>query len=467
MFKLEAMATAPIASTPIPSQTTEPRSGLYSAIWRWHFYAALFVIPFVLVFAVTGSIYLFKSQIENELYRDLYRVAPVGKPIAPESQVQAALSAYPGSVVEAYIPPKSPSHSALVRVKTTDRQKMTVAVNPGTGAVPGAINEQQRPLQVIREFHGKLLLGKTGQAVQELAASWTMILILTGLYLWWPRRGSKLLGTFLPRLKTSGRIFWRDLHSITGFWISGLLIFLIVTGLPWSVVSGDLIHQAASRIGRGSPDTGIGWDGGGSHTVQSPHLGQDWTTTHAQQLAGKASSQRANGQTPLPLSQVLRIAQATPSLAAPYEIRMPVDERGVYSIVTAHDGKPENTAYIHLDQYTGDIVKEVRWHDFGPLAKAIAIGVALHEGRYFGLPNQLLGLAACWGLIFMIIAGIGMGWHRHAVSTSGPPALPTGFRLTPSLIGLTLLLAILMPLFGASLLVIAASERLLRKRTPR
>ena len=29
-------------------------SNLYRAVWRWHFYAGLLVLPFLLVLAVTG-----------------------------------------------------------------------------------------------------------------------------------------------------------------------------------------------------------------------------------------------------------------------------------------------------------------------------------------------------------------------------------------------------------------------------
>ena len=38
---------------------------LYRSVWRWHFYAGLFVIPFVLLLSVTGAIYLFKPQIDR------------------------------------------------------------------------------------------------------------------------------------------------------------------------------------------------------------------------------------------------------------------------------------------------------------------------------------------------------------------------------------------------------------------
>ncbi len=446
---------------PVPPDTQTAESaatGLYAAAWRWHFIAALFVTPFILVFAVTGSIYLFKPQIEGQLYHDLFTVSPAGPPISADAQLRAALDRFPGSTTQAYIPPHAPNQSTLVRIITQGHREITVAVNPYTGSVLGSIDDRNRPMQVVRELHGKLLWGKTGQTIQELAASWALVLILSGLYLWWPRRAAPVWGLFLPRLRTPGRIMWRDLHSVTGFWISGLLIFLILTGLPWSVVSGELIHRAAAGIGKGAPDTGLGWDGGGSRTVKSNPLQDDWITTHALQVAGPSVSTGQTNARPLSLSQILTIAKHLPGLQGPFEVRMPVDRNGVYTLLTDHESDPSRITYIHLDQYSGKTVKEVRWKDFGPLAKAISIGVALHEGRYFGFPNQILCLAACLGLILMVAAGLAMWWHRRPTGGLGIPALPEGFRPPPAVILIIMLLAVLMPLMGLALLLMVGGE---------
>jgi uncharacterized iron-regulated membrane protein len=489
---------------------------LYQVVWRWHFYAALFVTPFILVFAVTGGIYLFKPQIEGWLYRDLTTVPPASGTIAPDTLLNTALEKFPGSRAEAYTPPADRTHSALVRLAAADGRKLTVALDPHTGVVLGMRDDAASGLPLIRELHGKLLLGKTGQAIQELAASWAFILVMTGLYLWWPRSGkkeaeeassengrtgserlrgqhaaSRLKGTLLPRLKAPGRVFWRDLHAVTGFWISGLLVFLIVTGLPWSVVSGALLHDAAARIGKGTPDTGLGWDGGGSRSVQSSFIHthavpsnatplplikssenkpdskeSDWTTEHAGKLAGIVASSAPDGRTPLSLSRIIQKARGIPGLHAPFEIRLPVNARGVFSIVTDHDGYPPAMAYIHLDQYTGNIIRDIRWKDFGPLAQAIAIGVALHEGRYFGLPNQLLGLMACVGLIVMLVAGLVMWWRRRPPGGLGAPSSPVGYRPGPLVVGFIIVLSVLMPLMGASLVVVFIGERLFKQFGP-
>lgn len=44
---------------------TNGQSCLYRAIWRWHFYAGLFIIPMILILSVTGAMYLFKPQVER------------------------------------------------------------------------------------------------------------------------------------------------------------------------------------------------------------------------------------------------------------------------------------------------------------------------------------------------------------------------------------------------------------------
>jgi uncharacterized iron-regulated membrane protein len=59
--------------------TTSPSSG-YRTLWRWHFYAGLFVMPFLIVLAITGTLYCFQPQIEPLLYPRLLVVEPQTAP---------------------------------------------------------------------------------------------------------------------------------------------------------------------------------------------------------------------------------------------------------------------------------------------------------------------------------------------------------------------------------------------------
>ena len=74
----------------------------YALVWRLHFYAGLFCIPFLLWLSLTGPLYLFKPQIDAWEDRPYDRLAIDGPLAAPSAQVQAALDAVPGAVLNAY-----------------------------------------------------------------------------------------------------------------------------------------------------------------------------------------------------------------------------------------------------------------------------------------------------------------------------------------------------------------------------
>src|SRR6185312_17324485 len=104
-------------------------SDLYRAVWRWHFYAGLFVLPFLIILAVTGALYLFRGDIEPVIHADLMRVdAPDGAArIAPSAMVAAAIQAQPGTAVK-FTDPVSPRASAEITVKTPAGEKRAIYV---------------------------------------------------------------------------------------------------------------------------------------------------------------------------------------------------------------------------------------------------------------------------------------------------------------------------------------------------
>jgi hypothetical protein len=81
---------------------TDPKA--YRAIWRWHFYAGLIVAPFLLILAVTGSIYLFNDEIDDALYPSQRFVAAHAASVGPSLMISAALKAYPGAATRIDLP---------------------------------------------------------------------------------------------------------------------------------------------------------------------------------------------------------------------------------------------------------------------------------------------------------------------------------------------------------------------------
>src|SRR6187402_3357276 len=88
---------------------------LYRTIWRWHFYAGLFVVPMVLVLALSGSIYLFKPQLDRWEERDFHGLSTTGA-VSPNRQLDAAQAAVPGASFYAYRLPERAGDAAMIHL---------------------------------------------------------------------------------------------------------------------------------------------------------------------------------------------------------------------------------------------------------------------------------------------------------------------------------------------------------------
>lgn len=58
--------------------------------WRWHFLAALLVIPFVLWQSATGTLYLWSEAWVDQRHPDLRFVEPAPRQVSLDVQLRAA-----------------------------------------------------------------------------------------------------------------------------------------------------------------------------------------------------------------------------------------------------------------------------------------------------------------------------------------------------------------------------------------
>lgn len=431
---------------------------LYTAIWRWHFYAGIIFAPFIIMLSITGIIYLFKPQIENVMYKDYYYVQAGKQQLAPSMQIEQVKKQYPDAKIQQYRPSDRSNRTAEVGISRKDGSG-TVFVNPYNGAIVGELNDNEKFMDTIRELHGKLMLGKTGDRLVELAACWAMILLVTGIYLWWPRHTKSLFGTLIPRFSKGKRIMLRDLHAVPAFWFSFFISIFILTGLPWSGLMGDLINRAATATQTGYP-TGL-WDGNVPESVV-PTKSIAKVPWAAENLPVPQSNETSVA--PLSVEKIMKIAEEK-HVHSGYTIDFPKGEKGVYTVSVSPD-KPEGQATLHIDQYSGKVLADLRFKDYGPVAKAISIGVALHEGHYFGLANQLLDLIICLGLIGIVISGVIMWWKRKPTGKLGAPSVPKDFKIQKGVAFIIIGFGVIFPLVGVSLLLVLAFDWLVCKRVP-
>jgi uncharacterized iron-regulated membrane protein len=403
----------------------------YRALWRWHFHAGLFCIPFVIVLALTGAIYLFKPQIDTFADRGVDALTITGSRATGEQHIAAAIASQPGSKLFVYEIPREPDDAVRVHVYSPDGTGRIVYVHPENLAILKAVPHTHRLTEIVRTIHSNLFAGRTGMILIELAASWAIVMLVTGLYLWWPRESRGAAGVLYPRLRQGRRVFWRDLHAVTGIWVSAFALFLLVTALPWTTVWGAGLTKVRE--------------------IASPAVQHDWSQSrlgeHTEhERAGAASAIR----TPLALDEI--VARVAPlALAPPVRVYLP-NERTAHWRVRAETQNRPLVREIELDPNTGAVLRDLDFAGKPTLDRVINVGIAAHEGQLFGLANQLLGLFTALGLIAMCVSAVAMWWRRRPDGKLGIPAPRVeGFRIRAPLRALIIVTGVLLPVLGASL----------------
>ncbi|MFB5660360.1 PepSY-associated TM helix domain-containing protein [Alteribacillus sp. HJP-4] len=433
-------------------------TGIYHAVWRWHFYAGLIFMPFLLLLAITGGIYLFKAEIEQFMYQDLYQVEAQGQAISPAAQIDTVMDRYPEAIVDRYRPGEDAHRSAEVGI-SNESSSLTVFVDPYTGEIVGDLPDEERLMDKIVEIHGELMAGTTGDRIVELAACWAIILIVTGIYLWRPKRNEKLWGVLLPRFSKGKKIAMRDLHAVPAFWISAGMFFLIMTGLPWSGLWGNGVQTLATSTGAGYPPSIWVGEAPTSEVKTEDIADVSWA---AENLDVPSSSIQEYER--LSIDDVVDIAEER-NVYPSYDVFLPQEEDGVYTL-SVFTEKAEDEATLHIDQYTGAVLADYRFQDYAPAGKLIAMGITLHEGTQFGLLNQLTGLIICIGIAGIVVSGFLLWWKRKPAGKLGAPKAPPA-RTLKFFTLILILLGILFPLVGISLLFVWIIDFLVIKRIPK
>lgn len=443
------------------------RPSFYSLAWRWHFYAGLFVIPFMVMLSLTGIIYLYKPQLDRLMYADLLKVQASGQPQSADWLLERVQAAYPQGRIAQYLPPTDSTHSGQFVVALPGSTR-NVFVDPYRGNILGTQDAHNNLQALTRALHADLLIGLPGDLLIELASSWAVLLVVSGIYLWWPR-GSKKGGVLWPRLAARGRLFWRDLHAVTGFWGALLLLFMLLTGLCWTGFWGKQFAGAWSHFPAAM------WDEVPVSTRLQGELNQSHQQTVPWAVEGApmpVSDPHAahNGMVSListakplvGLQQVVEIA-AERGVHPGYSITLPNSVEGVYSIALFADD-PRNDATLHIDQYSGKVLADIRWRDYGLVARTVETGVMLHMGKLYGMPHQLFILAVCLLILLGALSGLIIWWQRRPRGSLGVPPLRHDLPLWKVGLAIMLALAILFPLVGASLLLVWALDFFLLSR---
>jgi uncharacterized iron-regulated membrane protein len=444
-----------------------PRSGLFRAFWRWHFYASFLVIPVLLLLATTGLIYLFRFQIEPLLHADLMVVDPPANQIAqPYAAQQAAVEReFPDNTVVSMTEPAEAGRSTMFSTVAPDGTAEDVYVSPYGAEVLGSLDPDRTLSGYAVRLHAELMTGRWGDHVIELGACWAVVMAISGYYLFF--RGWRARRRARASRVPGARLRYR--HGVVGAFVGAGLLLLLVSGLPWTGLWGEKVQELATDRGSSlwSTDPGAVSDPTSTLDESLPHSHRHEVPWGAGESEVPRSEPAADGNV-ANLDTAVLVADGE-GLRHPMTVALPADESGVYSVIGYAFDAPSDERTVHVGRYGGEVVSTYGFADYPVLAKVVSQGIGLHEGRSLGLWSFWGSALMCVAVVFMCVSGPLMWWRRRPART-GTMAAPRGrmpLRATPGIVLGLVLLGVLLPLFGASLLLVLLLDRLVLRRVPR
>ena len=484
------------------ASTRRGQSALLRRVWRLHFWVALFAAPTLLVLACTGLVILYSQPLDTWLNRDLLVVTQGPETVPLDAQVSTARQHLgEGYGLDAVTPASEPGRSTEIDFLRTDapaypegESNVTqVFVDPYTGQYLGQRNELSGLVGWANQLHR--MFGNDGPKIQlpslghliapssypdatipvgvgnlwmELTAGWILVLLASGVFLWWPRTIESTKPLFKLRWSKGGRIRWRDLHALTGVVIAIILICYVLSGLTWSRYWGENWRTFASTV---TPSQSIDAPSTPAKMGDYDRLGRRiaWSATDDPVYASDPGT--APGPAPLGFADIDRIAKDE-HMVPGYSIIPPSDTTtdgetvyGSYTVVNHWPQKTSEQRTLYLNQFTGETITNATAAQDGALSRLTSFGIAMHMGNQLGVLTRISATVACLGILTSIVSGFLMWWKRRPKGGTGLPgpasestraATPRGAVIAIAVAAVVL--GVLYPSFGVSLLVVAAAE---------
>lgn len=190
----------------------------------------------VFIVALSGCVLAFEQEIKRAIFPYLTSETPAtGKPLPPSKLIEIASPHVPGKKPN-YIVYPGPDRSASVMFYGAEPVEYyyQVFIDPYTGEVKKVWNEDEDFFHTIVHLHYNLLLPmEIGQPIVASATLIFVIMLISGLVLWWPKNKSAAKQRFSIKWKARWRRLNYDLHNVLGFYMMGIGLLLALTGLVW------------------------------------------------------------------------------------------------------------------------------------------------------------------------------------------------------------------------------------------
>jgi len=386
------------------------------------------------VMSVTGVLLAFERQIVASAERDVHTVQPPaagGSRLDLDVLVTMARTAVPEGRLSGVMLRADPTATVGVNFG----RERTVFVNPYTGAVLGEGAKTLRDFfHMVTDWHRWLgTEGDSrdiGRAITGTCNTAFVVMVVTGFYLWWPRRWTRqaLQAVMVPHLRLRGKPRDWNWHNTAGFWSASILICITLTGLVMSYQwANDLLY---TLTGSPPPPRPVGFSEGRSTAADNRRNGSGLRVAGSSPDGGVGPQSRSEGREALERQGRTGEAGSTPQRASlealfavavqqapPWRsmtVRLP--QRGATQLtVTLEEAKalhPYPRSILTLDAVTAAVVQ---WEPYASysLGRTLRSWVRpVHTGEAGGVVGQTVAALASASGVVLVWTGLALAWRR-------------------------------------------------------
>ncbi|WP_208025658.1 PepSY-associated TM helix domain-containing protein [Niastella caeni] len=347
---------------------------------KLHLWLGLATGLVVLIVAGTGILLVFEDELDEWANHDFYFVpVPQNAQRLPVDSLYHGAAAYNPAlrISRIYIETKAPDRSIVFRAQKGKGQTWNIAVNPYTGKVIEGVNYNKSFFGVVLNLHRHLCMNDAGKAITGTSCLIFVIMIITGLVLWWPKRWQMLKQrTRIAWSSKWKRLNW-DLHAVGGFYVHIVLFAIAITGLTWSY---SWFNNAIYLLFDGKP---MKKNEAPANIVKQPIAAGYYESIY----------QQANNKLPYN-GRITMTLPEKDSLAI--TVNKMNHEASVYNIADV----------LYFEKGTGRLLKETLFKNASTGTKVRRMVYPIHTGRLYGWPTQIIALIAAIVAFSLPITGL-------------------------------------------------------------
>ena len=335
----------------------------------------------VFIVALTGSLLVFEKEIDQFINPNFYTVPTIGSEKKTlDYCTQILKREYSIQKINRITTFDDPHRTIQIVGKNNQKEVQVFSIDPYSGKILDTALQKDRFFTIVLSLHRQLLLDDIGEIITGISCLIFVILLISGLVIWWPKKKKYLKQRLtIKRNSSFKRLNW-DLHSTFGFYSFLFLLVISLTGLTWSFkwFEKTMYFLADGEIKKVSLK------------VENP--------TKIDQKLNQTSFYQS-------------IYNRTDSIF-PYQgniqIRMPADTINSIQVLKEHldFSIPNQSSAAYFDRFTGKIIEIRPYESFSRGDKAKRLVYPIHTGSIYGYPTKIIAFIVTLSALFLPITGL-------------------------------------------------------------